>query len=567
MLLFLLFLCAIAAGIHALALPAVDATSEDSKCTDLAFCRSIWNIIWSSLATIFACAWVSVHRNIPDPDSRGVAVTLERIRITIWALLVPEYIIAWAIRQWIVAREISKEFNKLAPMPPHVTVRPDSGYSSGPAMRGIEMTALRENGQVAGPVAGPADGPMDVSVDGQAAGQVDGQVPPWRRYMSAAVALCSTLGSTVAKLWELPIRAFHNKDPWTVTHGFFVLMGGFLYFDGDKRQYPVSREDLKVIFTTRPLEVPNEAEINDKSKGDAFSKTVTVAQTLWFVAQCIARAIQGLTVTKLEIVTLAYTAISMAMYYFWWSKPLSVSRPIRVKRIPGPELSHHSETSSQLTPGNSAWGAQIKNIVKAVVGTQDDDVHLSELHQVPTFYAGKPEEHQRDRPESNHSASSESLPKLGWGVDIKKFVHAVVGTQDDEVKLWMLDQAPTFYAGKPEEHQVLFADAIALAFAIVFGAIHCIAWSFAFPSHAEKLLWRISAIALVGVPAIYIVFVVLIAMDVKSLAKPTLILSTVGIPFYLLARVVLLVLAFTTLRGLSPDAYETIHWTTFIPHV
>lgn len=53
MLLFLLCLCAIAApGIYALAIPAVKATSDDFlKCTEIDHCRTIWNIIWSSLAT------------------------------------------------------------------------------------------------------------------------------------------------------------------------------------------------------------------------------------------------------------------------------------------------------------------------------------------------------------------------------------------------------------------------------------------------------------------------------------------------------------------------------------
>ena len=36
---------------------------------------------------------------------------------------------------------------------------------------------------------------------------------------------------------------------------------------------------------------------------------------------------------------------------------------------------------------------------------------------------------------------------------------------------------------------------------------------------------------------------------------------------YIIARVVTLVLAFTSLRDLSPGAFDTVHWTTFIPHV
>ena len=36
---------------------------------------------------------------------------------------------------------------------------------------------------------------------------------------------------------------------------------------------------------------------------------------------------------------------------------------------------------------------------------------------------------------------------------------------------------------------------------------------------------------------------------------------------YILARAVTLVLAFTSLRDLPPGAYETVYWTTFIPHI
>ena len=36
---------------------------------------------------------------------------------------------------------------------------------------------------------------------------------------------------------------------------------------------------------------------------------------------------------------------------------------------------------------------------------------------------------------------------------------------------------------------------------------------------------------------------------------------------YIIARAVTFVLAFTSLRDLPPGAYETVHWTTLIPHI
>ncbi|KAG1725936.1 hypothetical protein EDB19DRAFT_1753783, partial [Suillus lakei] len=36
---------------------------------------------------------------------------------------------------------------------------------------------------------------------------------------------------------------------------------------------------------------------------------------------------------------------------------------------------------------------------------------------------------------------------------------------------------------------------------------------------------------------------------------------------YIAARAILLVLMFTTLRNLPPDAYKVLSWTTFVPHL
>ncbi|KAK7030836.1 hypothetical protein VNI00_013944 [Paramarasmius palmivorus] len=74
----------------------------------------------------------------------------------------------------------------------------------------------------------------------------------------------------------------------------------------------------------------SESEINDRSRGDFVTKSIAVVQTTWFVAQVIARAIQGLAITELEIITVGFTILTLGTCIAWWSKPLRVRYPLRI---------------------------------------------------------------------------------------------------------------------------------------------------------------------------------------------------------------------------------------------
>lgn len=95
-----------------------------AHCNTIGHCRTVWNIIWSCLITIFACIWVAVHPNIPQPKAppksrlqfvtdvcRGVG---EKLAIALLALLAPEFIFVWALRQWLKARSIAKDCREVA---------------------------------------------------------------------------------------------------------------------------------------------------------------------------------------------------------------------------------------------------------------------------------------------------------------------------------------------------------------------------------------------------------------------------------------------------------------------
>jgi hypothetical protein len=78
--------------------------SASSSCDDIHHCRTVWNIIWSCLVTIFSCIWVALHPNIPGPDDTSLKISLRRFQVMILALIVPEFVVVWAMQQWLTAR-------------------------------------------------------------------------------------------------------------------------------------------------------------------------------------------------------------------------------------------------------------------------------------------------------------------------------------------------------------------------------------------------------------------------------------------------------------------------------
>ena len=102
--------------------PVGDRSLAANHCTDISHCRSIWNIIWSCLITVLSCTWIALHPNVPSPKKRVanswieryirnplLSFTEHRLTLFVCALLVPEYVLAWAIRQFLSARKIANQ--------------------------------------------------------------------------------------------------------------------------------------------------------------------------------------------------------------------------------------------------------------------------------------------------------------------------------------------------------------------------------------------------------------------------------------------------------------------------
>ncbi|KAG1741918.1 hypothetical protein EDD22DRAFT_921176 [Suillus occidentalis] len=109
----------------------------------------------------------------------------------------------------------------------------------------------------------------------------------------------------------------------TLTHGFFAWMGGFVLYVDDKPQATLAPEELLRFVRLGSVEmfVITEADIEDRSKGEVLSKCVAILQLVWFITQLIARYMQTLPVTLLEIDTLGVATLTCIAYGLWWKKP------------------------------------------------------------------------------------------------------------------------------------------------------------------------------------------------------------------------------------------------------
>ena len=317
-----------------------------------------------------------------------------------------------------------------------------------------------------------------------------------------------------------------SERRWSMTHGFFIIMGGFHLFEhsskrsskddrgisqeDDKPLHPLGLSDLSQCDDYESFTMPTKAEIEDKGKSDWLAKSLVLLQTSWFVIQCIARGIEHLPLTHLEIITLAYAAMNFVIYIFWWNKPLNVNRPVRVFR-----------------------------------------------HE----------------PSERHPLVEEPISetrRLTWRAiwdGLGKILAFIAGGQDNVVRLSREDSVPMFW-GSSTGDEVFIADIIILGVGICFGAIHCIAWRFSFPTDAELLMWRISCVAITTIPVhIFLGLFLAVVLQSENAFGIVAIATLPVLILYIIARAVTLVLAFTSLRGLPFGAYETVHWTTFIPHI
>lgn len=298
---------------------------------------------------------------------------------------------------------------------------------------------------------------------------------------------------------------------------------------------------LEELYRAGMIEWPSikKKVIDDKCKGDFLSKGFAVLQTTWFIAQCIVRGVFKISLTQLELATLAFSALNIALFILWMNKPLGVAIPFEVHL---------------LAPGR--------------------------LNAIP-------------RRQPSQSTSSRRLlaffsirfKKKGWFAPIYILIleplNVAWSSVKDLITCESLPQGsnrlsvPTFYA-PPSQNDIL-AQLIGLCVGILFGGIHCVAWFFPFPggpSSAELYIWRTCAVSITAIPLIFFLIVENLRMKITDTSFHNLDFSSLriltvyfSIALYCISRAVLVVLPILTLQCLPPDALQDFPWSSFIPHI
>ncbi|KAJ7331370.1 hypothetical protein DFH08DRAFT_814678 [Mycena albidolilacea] len=328
------------------------------------------------------------------------------------------------------------------------------------------------------------------------------------------------------------------------THGFFLCMGGFVTRDSRDPTvtHPIMAGGRLGASTMEAIKYVRKEDIEDKSKADNLSKLWTLLQVGWFTVCCAARLKESLPLSGLETAAVGFAFIHCCTWLLWRKKPRDVSEPII---IDPPDWQTHSvqrDPTNQVQNGSRSSSDKDSDAQTLVgsVRTGSLDGPLSKTWK------------KEARSSHRHLTIGDRLNAAVLG-DYREF---------DPVSA---NAVPLFWSvpfGEGPE-DLPFVLAGQLICAILFGVVHCLAWNTHFPSIIEMWLWRACAVFISAFPLLcFLILRISAFFETGSLAKRVLTYSNyVLAAFYVIARIALLVLPFTSLRDSPPATFKDVDWS------
>lgn len=256
----------------------------------------------------------------------------------------------------------------------------------------------------------------------------------------------------------------------------------------------------------------SDADIHDRSKADAFTKAFALCQSGWIVVQTIGRAAQGLDITQLELLTVAFVFCALFTYLFWWHKPFDVES----KHV---TMCHASQA----------------------LGTGEKYPEWYFLEYCQTLEPIIPDEDDSRVSDFNGNSNNGLIWLLMFTVDTAGLAQTVA--------LYLIGAA--------------------------FSAIHLGAWNWQFPSPIIQHLWRIFGTISVGSALACVPLVFVRRLDGRKLLGKRyedlfdMVVAGLFMLLYIVyavSRLVLIVLTFYCFTSMPAGVYEDVDWARFLPH-
>jgi hypothetical protein len=118
-------------------------------------------------------------------------------------------------------------------------------------------------------------------------------------------------------------------------------MGGFVITIEDKSKWilendgaTITPQGIQELTILGKIPTVQRETITGRSKADDVAKTLVCFQAGWMAIQAIARKASGISVTLLELNTLAHVGCGIMMYTIWWTKPQDAAEPVKLPLDP-----------------------------------------------------------------------------------------------------------------------------------------------------------------------------------------------------------------------------------------
>jgi hypothetical protein len=280
-------------------------------------------------------------------------------------------------------------------------------------------------------------------------------------------------------------------------------MGGIVLIEPNKREPTIlTPEILKKLIQDPEFEIRlTGPEIDDKAKGDFLSKSIVVFQTTWFMAQCVARFVQKIAITELEVVTLALASLNAVMSFFWWSKPLGLT--VRV------EVHLRRKLDRKIGCDQVSDRLQGRDKMPNVFLTSQNDLDqllssLTEKYALRVFNAVWLSQREPFFLRCFFVLQGYVLILFFLLVmlPIISIALSLYGVMASHSIPTGATHVPTFYSPVLDSEVLIFRIIFPILGA-VFGGLHCIGWTLTFPTEAEKKIWELGSMTITIIPVLY----------------------------------------------------------------